>query len=99
MYHRLVAHDWTFLSHHAQVLVCIARDPHARLREIAVDVEITERAVQAIVNDLVESGYLERTRVGRRNRYDVRLDGALRHPLQRGIEVRALLDAVTAVGR
>ena len=67
---------WTFLSHHAQVLLCISRDPDARLREIAAAVGITERAVQAIVNDLVTEGYVERTRVGRRNHYAINTDGA-----------------------
>lgn len=62
---------WTFLSHHAHVFLCIARDPDTRLREVAVEVGITERAVQAIVNDLVDDGYLTRERVGRRNHYEV----------------------------
>ncbi len=82
---------WTFLSHHAQVLVCIARDPDVRLREVAVEVGITERAVQAIVNDLVEAGYVTRQRVGRRNHYEVDLEAPLRHPLQRAVDVRSLL--------
>jgi len=63
--------SWTFLSHHAQVFLCIARDPDARLRDIAAGVGITERAVQAIVNDLVEAGYVDRARVGRRNHYAI----------------------------
>ena len=62
---------WTFLSHHAQVFLCIAQDPDARLRDIAAGVGITERAVQAIVNDLVEAGYVDRARVGRRNHYAI----------------------------
>lgn len=86
--------SWTFLSHHAHVLLCIARDPDARLREIAAGVGITERAVQTIVNDLVAEGYLVRTRVGRRNHYDVVLDARLRHPQQQDVDVRDLLGLV-----
>jgi len=63
------AADWHFLSNHAQVLICIARDPDIRLRDVAVTVGITERAVQRIVADLVAAGYLGIERAGRRNRY------------------------------
>jgi predicted transcriptional regulator len=86
--------SWTFLSHHAHVLLCIARDPDVRLREIAAAVGITERAVQTIVNDLVAEGYLARTRVGRRNHYDVALDARLRHHQQQDVDVRDLLALV-----
>lgn len=82
---------WTFLSHHAHVFLCIARDPDTRLREVAVEVGITERAVQAIVNDLVDDGYLTRERVGRRNHYEVNPSAPLRHPLNSEAEVGALL--------
>jgi predicted transcriptional regulator len=74
---------WTFLTNHAHVLLCVARDPDARLRDVASDVGITERAAQRIVADLVEAGYLEITKEGRRNRYAVRGDKPLRHPLER----------------
>ena len=83
--------SWTFLSHHAQVFLCVARDPDVRLREIAAQVEITERAVQAIVNDLVSEGYLDRTRVGRRNHYAVHADAPMRHRLQRDLDAGTLL--------
>ncbi len=82
---------WRFLSNHTQVLLCISQDPDARLREIAQQVEITERAAHRIVTDLVESGYLERVRVGRRNRYLVNPSAAMRHPAQHGQEIGALL--------
>jgi hypothetical protein len=82
---------WTFLSHHAQVLLCVARDPDTRLRDIAGEVRVTERAVQAIVNDLVAEGYLTRTRVGRRNHYEVNPDVRLRHPLQHDLDAGMLL--------
>ena len=82
---------WTFLTNHAHVLVCIAEDPDIRGRDIAARVGITERAAQAIVADLVAEGYVTRTRVGRRNRYEVRTDAPLRHPLEHDHTVGELL--------
>lgn len=82
---------WRFLSNHTQVLLCLHRDPTARFRDIAQTVGITERAAQRIVADLVESGYVESERVGRRNRYRVNTDMAMRHPAQDGHEVGELL--------
>jgi hypothetical protein len=83
-----VAHDgsrpssWTFLTNHAHVLVCVAEDPDIRGRDIAARVGITERAAQAIVADLVDEGYVTRTKVGRRNHYSVNPEAPLRHPLE-----------------
>ena len=82
---------WRFLSNHTQVLLCIQRDPNARFRDIAQSVGITERAAQRIVADLIESGYVESERVGRRNRYRIRTDIAMRHPAQHGHEIGELL--------
>lgn len=84
---------WTFLTNHAHVLLVVRRDPHARLREIAAAVGVTERAVQLILGDLESAGYLRRSRVGRRNTYEV-LGGPLRHPLDRGRAVEDVLDAL-----
>ncbi len=83
---------WTFLTHHAHVLLCIARDPDVRLREVAAAVGITERAVQTIVNDLADDGYVVRRRVGRRNHYEIVPDVMLRHPLQRDVGVGRLVE-------
>jgi predicted transcriptional regulator len=82
---------WRFLSNHTQVLLLLHRDPNARFRDIAEHVGITERAAQRIVADLVESGYVESERVGRRNRYRINTDVAMRHPAQEGHEVGELL--------
>jgi hypothetical protein len=88
--------SWGFLTNHGNVLVCIERDPEIRLRDVAAAVGITERAAQSIVADLVEAGYVSRQRVGRRNRYDVHLDGSLRSPVdpERSVEplVRVLIE-------
>jgi len=83
---------WRFLSNHTQVLLRIQRDPDARLRDIAAHVGITERAAQRIVADLIDTGYVESERVGRRNRYTVNTDIAMRHPAQDGHEIGELLD-------
>lgn len=85
---------WTFLSNHAHVVVCIARDPTIRLRDIAAAVGITERAAQRIVSELAEAGYLERTRSGRRNSYQVHLDRPLRHPLEADAELGSVIAGV-----
>lgn len=86
--------SWTFLTNHAHVLLCIASDPESRGRDIADRVGITERAAQAIVSDLVAAGYVTRTRVGRRNHYEVHADLPLRHPIERSRQVRELLRLV-----
>ena len=86
--------SWTFLTNHAHVLLCIASDPERRGRDIADRVGITERAAQAIVSDLVAAGYVTRTRVGRRNHYEVHPDLPLRHPIERSRQVRELLRLV-----
>ena len=88
--------QWGFLTNHALALVCIAREPGARMREIADCLGVTERAAHRIVCDLCESGYVTKSRVGTRNRYEVNLDGDLRHPLAGGVPVRDLVERLAA---
>src|SRR5438270_10838665 len=88
------APTWWFLSNHGNVLLCIARDPDARTRDIAERVGITERAAQRIVADLIAEGYVERTKVGRRNRYEINRHGHLRHPLFQEFEIGPLVDTL-----
>ena len=83
--------DWTFLTNHAHVIVCVARDPEVRMRDVAEQVGITERAAQRIVSELVEAGYLDRRREGRRNRYELNPELPLRHPLEQGHAIGELL--------
>ncbi|MFM7320610.1 MAG: helix-turn-helix transcriptional regulator [Armatimonadota bacterium] len=73
---------WTFLTNHSHVLICLARDPELRLRDVAQRVGITERAVQRIVAELEVAGAITRERDGRRNRYAVHADVKLRHPIE-----------------
>lgn len=93
--------DWTFLSNHGHVLVALDRDPDARTRDIADAVGITERAVQQIVADLVDQGYVNKDKVGRRNRYQVVRSAHFRHALESGVTLGAFVELVrkTARGR
>jgi DNA-binding Lrp family transcriptional regulator len=86
--------QWTFLSNHAHVLICLALDSDSRLRDVAASVGITERAVQKIVGDLEEAGIILRERSGRRNSYRLDLNQPLRHPLEAHRSVGALLGLV-----
>ena len=88
------ASGWTFLTNHAHVLFCIVQDPEVRLRDVAARVGITERAVQRIVTDLENEGYLKVTKEGRRNRYQVNFERPLRHPIERHRSVQALIGLV-----
>jgi DNA-binding IclR family transcriptional regulator len=87
---------WTLLTGHGHVLVEIARNPQARMRDIAEIAGLTERTVQAIVADLESAGYLTRDRVGRRNRYIVNPDSLFRHRAQEGLTVGPFLDLLAA---
>lgn len=86
---------WTFLTHHARVLVEIARNPQARLRDIAAHIGVTERTVHNIVTDLYQAGYLNRERIGRRNHYSLNLDQHFRYPTEGDLPVRLLIDIFT----
>jgi predicted transcriptional regulator len=83
---------WTFLTNHTQVLLCIARDGDVRTRDIAQMVGITERAAQRIVAELAEAGFISIERVGRRNRYAIDRESAMRHDAQAGHDIGELLD-------
>lgn len=73
---------WTFLTNHSHVLILLSQNTSIVLREVATRVGITERAVQRIIADLEEAGFIEREKVGRQNRYRIRTDSALRHPIE-----------------
>jgi DNA-binding MarR family transcriptional regulator len=88
--------SWTLLTGHGHVLVEIARNPEARIRDISPVVGLTERSVQAIVADLEAAGYLTRTRTGRRVVYTVNRDSLFRHTAQDGHRIGPLLDLLGA---
>jgi predicted ArsR family transcriptional regulator len=83
--------NWRFLTNHAAVLVSIDRNPGTRIDDVAAEIGISRRAAQMIVTDLAEAGYIERTRVGRRNHYRVRDEMPLRRKPFADSDVRALL--------
>jgi DNA-binding IclR family transcriptional regulator len=85
---------WTFLTNHAQVLLCLAANSRLTAKEIAATVGITERAVQRILDDLEEAGYISRFRDGRKNHYEIHPDRPMRHAAQRGHTIRDLLALV-----
>ena len=90
--------DWSFLTNHAQVLVCIAQDPGIRLRDIGDAVGITERAAHRIVGELESAGYISRRRRGRRNHYAIKSHLPLPDPLAREQKIGDLLAVLTPEG-
>ncbi|MFD4411902.1 helix-turn-helix transcriptional regulator [Streptomyces sp. NPDC058466] len=82
---------WTFLTNHARVLAAIAEDPSTRIRDMALRCRLTERAVQKIIADLEQGGYLSHTRRGRSNIYRIEPGTILRHPAEAGLSVTDLL--------
>lgn len=93
------APSWTFLTNHSHVLLCLAADDSMRVRDLADKVGITERAVLKILSELEAGGVIARERDGRRNRYSLRLDAALRHDLEAHRTVGDLISAVHGGGR
>jgi DNA-binding MarR family transcriptional regulator len=93
------APSWSFLTNHALVLICLADDPVARMRDVAVRIGVTERAVQRIVHELAEGGYLTVTRSGRRNRYSVHRGRPLGQTLQAQCTAGQLIDLAARKGR
>ena len=91
--------DWTFFSNYGHVLVCLSRDREVRLRDVAAEVGITERAVQKIVRDLQEAGFLAVTKQGRCNRYRINRRKSLRHSLESQCTVGKLLALVAKSAR
>lgn len=89
------SHVWTFLTNHAHVLAVLNSAPEKVLREVAIEVGITERAVQRIIQDLEEGGFIQRERVGRRNRYRILKGKSLRHPIEAHRKIGDLLKLIT----
>ncbi|MEM9646318.1 MAG: helix-turn-helix domain-containing protein [Planctomycetota bacterium] len=86
---------WTFLTNHSHVLIVLSAEPDLVLREVAARVGITERAVQRVVQDLEEGGFIRRERVCRQNRYEVVKDVPLRHPIEEHRNIGDLLNLIT----
>lgn len=90
--------DWTFLTHHAHVLLQVARDPDATLETIAAAVGVSTRSAVTILNDLDATGYIERERRGRRNHYVLHPERPLRHPSNAAHTVGELIEALRDLG-
>ncbi len=86
---------WTFLTNHAHVLACLHMQPDMVLREVATRVGVTERAVQRIVHELEEDGFISREKVGRRNHYVVVVNRPLRHPIEAHRNIGDLLTLIS----
>ena len=84
--------SWSFLTNHARVLLCVAHDPGARLRDIAASLDITERSAFGIITDLVEAGYVVKEKDGRRNRYRVQAHLPLPEPASQERTIGEVLD-------
>lgn len=89
------SHGWTFLTNYAHVLAVLHSDPDKVLREVAIVVGITERAVQRIIQDLEEEGFIQRERVGRQNHYRILKDRPLRHPVETHCMIGDLLKLIS----
>ena len=87
--------DWSFLTNHARVLLCIAHDPGVRLRDIAARVGVTERTAYGIVTDLTEAGYVVKHKDGRRNRYQIQAHLPLPEPDSRERTIGEILTLLT----
>lgn len=86
--------SWTFLTNHAHVLLCLAKSPSMRIRDLAVEVGITERAVQRIIAELIDEGYVERIKEGRRNLYKLLTKKPLKHPVESHKNVKDLIQLI-----
>ena len=86
--------QWTFLTNHTHVLICIARNADVRVRDMAEMVGITERAVLRIISELSEDGYIQIIKEGRRNSYQLNVDKQFRHPVESGHTIATLLAAL-----
>ncbi|HEX6151173.1 helix-turn-helix transcriptional regulator [Nocardioides sp.] len=91
-------HPWAFVTNYAHVLVCLAADPRARLRDVAAYVGVTERTAAQLVSNLEQAGYVTKTRQGRRNQYEVHDDLPLRHRAHRHHTVGELIHFLAAPG-
>jgi len=86
--------NWTFLTNHAHVLLCLAKDSSMRIRDLAVEVGITERAVQRIIAELTEFDYIDIVKEGRCNIYNIHKDKHLKHPIESHKQISDLISLI-----
>lgn len=90
--------EWTFFSHYAHVLICLAENPRIRLRDLADRIGVTERTAMRLIDRLDRAGVVRRTRHGRRNYYEIDTRGVLQHPIEPACTVEHLLRVVMQAG-
>jgi DNA-binding MarR family transcriptional regulator len=93
-----VGKDWTLLSHHAHILIALSRDPDYTFDQMAAILGITARTVSNLINDLVDEGYISKSRDGRNNHYEINRDAPLRHTTSQGKTVGQLIAALGELG-
>lgn len=86
--------NWTFLTNHSHVLLCLAKDPYMRIRDLSSAIGITERAVQRILAELDEGDFIDITKDGRRNIYKLKADKSLKHPVESHKKVQDLINLI-----
>ena len=86
--------NWTFLTNHAHVLLCLAKSSSMRIRDLALEVGITERAVQRIIAELIDEGYVSRLKEGRRNIYKLQTKKPLKHPVEAHKNIKDLVQLI-----
>lgn len=91
--------DWTFLTHHAHALLVLSKNKDALIEEIAHELGISSRATIRVLNDLVEAGYLAKSKTGRRNHYEIKAKAPLRHDSSKGRVVGDLINSLSQVNR
>jgi predicted transcriptional regulator len=89
--------NWTFLSHHAHILILLARNPDETIDKLALKTGVTSRSVVSVLKDLNDSGYITKKRIGRQNHYEINTRGPLRHPSNGDHTVGELIDTLGAV--
>ncbi|BCD90937.1 ArsR family transcriptional regulator [Francisella halioticida] len=90
-------HSWTFLTNHSHVLCLINNNPNITIRDIAIKIGITERAVLNILSDLTETAYLTITKIGRNNHYEINKEKRLRHPIENHCTIDDFLGPLIAI--
>jgi DNA-binding MarR family transcriptional regulator len=90
---------WTFLSHHAHVLLALTENPNLTIEEMAKIANLTTRSIVNVLKDLEDGGYLVKTKEGRNNRYEINLSAKLRHSTSGGHTVGELIKALGSIGR
>jgi predicted ArsR family transcriptional regulator len=89
--------NWTFLTHHAHVMLLLDENQDSKIEELAKTLGVTPRYTVSILQDLTEGGYLSKQKIGRRNQYSINRAGELRHETSKQKSIGQLIDALSAL--